>query len=257
MASHVFRGNVAVGNNHAQLRDQVAQLANVSRPAQTRQQFECIAGETGVRTQPRKEVNRKGDDVARPLAQGRDRNVEFGDAVEQVAAECTRVYRGFEIAIGRGNQAHVDGDLAAPAQPIERYRVEHAQELDLHARIDFSDFIEEQRPPVSQLKQAGLSRVSAAEGPFFVAAQFTSTHGREPRLEHWCTRRAITSLPLPVSPVIRTAVGWRAIMRAVSSDCNMPGSSAITKSLGAGSSVADAFIEGCLSDIVAIPFLSR
>ena len=47
-----------------------------------------------------------------------------------------------------------------------------------------------------------------------MAAQFTATKGLSLRSDFWCRWRAITSLPVPLSPVTRTGASERAICEA-------------------------------------------
>src|SRR5215831_17761053 len=58
-------------------------------------------------------------DVIRPLAQWRQVNLKTVDAVKQVGAEGAVTYDCLEIAIGGGDDTHVDLDFANPANAEE------------------------------------------------------------------------------------------------------------------------------------------
>ncbi|MCY1363488.1 hypothetical protein D9M69_502540 [compost metagenome] len=65
-----------------------------------------------------------------------------------------------------------------------------------------------------------------------MAAQFTATKGLSARGLDWCSARATTSLPVPVSPSSRTgsslARPWRAMRSARAKRLSRPASSSST-----------------------------
>ena len=68
-------------------------------------------------------------------------------------------------------QADVGRNFFHAAHAIVAGAVQHAQQLHLHAAIQVSDFIQQERAAIRHLKQAGLGRIGSAEGAFFVAEQ--------------------------------------------------------------------------------------
>ena len=85
-------------------------------------------------------------------------------------------------------------------------------------------------PPLGGLEQAGFVAHRAREGAFAVtehlrleqvsgiAAQLMATNGRLDRREFWWMKWAISSFPLPLSPVMNTDASVGATLRASSID---------------------------------------
>ena len=83
----------------------------------------------------------------------------------------TRRHRGFQIPVRRGDDAHIDVQRRRPADALELFFFERAQNLGLHRERQIADFVEEQRAPVRELELAGLSLRRAGERAFLVAEQ--------------------------------------------------------------------------------------
>jgi len=114
------------------------------------------------------------------------------------------------------DHAHVDCDLLAPAEPLDRTLLQEAQQLGLQRARQVADLVEEQRALVRRLDLAdGLLR-RAGEGALLVAeqlalekrlgmaAQLMATKRCDRRGDSSCTPRASNSLPVPESPRIIT-----------------------------------------------------
>ncbi len=91
--------------------------------------------------------------------------------MEKILAKAARRNGGIKILIGGGDDADIDFDLAMAAQAVEGGSIQHAQELDLRLKLQFTDFIEEERALISKLEQPGLGHVGAGKRAFFVAEQ--------------------------------------------------------------------------------------
>ena len=59
-----------------------------------------------------------------------------------------------EVAVGRGDDAHVDRAARVLADAADLALLQHAQQLDLHRRRHLADLVEEQRAAVRRLEQA-------------------------------------------------------------------------------------------------------
>ena len=127
-------------------------------------------------------------------------------------SECTLRYRLVQIAIGGGDDAHVDADGARAAQAQELTLLEHAQELRLRRRRHLGDFVEEQDAAGGQFDLARLRLLRAGKGAALEAEQLgleellrqrraiDRDERAAPRGERWWMNRAMTSLPVPDSP---------------------------------------------------------
>ena len=122
---------------------------------------------------------------------------------------------------------------AAAADGLELALLEHAQELDLGLRRQLAHLVEEDRAAVGQLEAADAPLDRAGERALDVAeqlaldeprrdgAQLTLTSAPLPAAAPAWMARAISSLPVPVSPVMSTveSVGatcstWRSSARS-------------------------------------------
>lgn len=102
------------------------------------------------------------------------------------------------------------------AQSFELLLLQDAQQFRLDAEGDVADFIQKQRASICRLKSpyplnysTGESTSLMAEEFAFessagIAAQFSLTNGRVRRSLSMRMARAISSLPVPVSPWMRT-----------------------------------------------------
>src|SRR2546423_3471572 len=69
--------------------------------------------------------------VVAALAQGRDVNLYDGQTVVEVEAETRALTFGFEVAVRRGHDAHVQGHVLESADATERALFQNAQKLRL------------------------------------------------------------------------------------------------------------------------------
>ena len=76
-----------------------------------------------------------------------------------------------EIAVGRGDQAHVDPQRPGAAEPLELVLLQHAQDLGLRAGAHVADFVQEQRAAVGLLEPADPLLVGARERALLVAEE--------------------------------------------------------------------------------------
>jgi hypothetical protein len=67
------------------------------------------------------------------------------EAVVEVLAEAPGGDLLLEVAVGRGDEAHVDGDGLDAAHAVDLALLDRAQELHLHLDGDLADLVEEER----------------------------------------------------------------------------------------------------------------
>ncbi len=211
---------VAVGERDHAL-DLVGEFAHVAGPAVPGESGEGLGSE--ARNAPVEmaihiveQAGRDRRNVHRPVLQRRQVHREGGEAVVEIAAEAAGVDLAEQITVGGGDDADVH--LARPLRP-ERANLallQHAQELDLEGGRGLADLVEEDGAAVGDLEQAGAVLVGAGEGPFLAAEKLALQElvGQRPAvLDHEglvaaqravVDGRASSSLPVPLSPVIRT-----------------------------------------------------
>ena len=60
-----------------------------------------------------------------------------------------------QVAVGGGDDAHVDRDGSCAAEPAHHARLERAQQLRLQLERQLADLVEEERAAVGALEGAG------------------------------------------------------------------------------------------------------
>ena len=134
----------------------------------------------------------------------------------EVRAEGAAVDLLAQVAVGGGDDAHVDLRGCVGADAAHLARLEHAQQLRLQRQRQLADLVEEQRAAVGLLERAGARRSAPVNAPFSwpnssasirlggMAPQSTTTSGPAARVLAWWIASASASLPVPVSPWIST-----------------------------------------------------
>ena len=90
-----------------------------------------------------------------------------------------------EIAVGGGDDAHVDFDGAVAAQLGELAVLQHVQDLGLQRLRHLADFVEHDRAVLGELELADARRRRAGEGAALVAEQLAFEQlGRQRRAVH-------------------------------------------------------------------------
>ena len=129
-------------------------------------------------------------------------------------------------------------DRPRSADPLHLGAVQRAQELGLEVERHLADLVEEERALVGLLEGPLAQPLGAGEGPLLVAEELALHEGlRDGRAVHRDERavaargerawsaRATSSLPVPVSPRMVTAVSAGASRSMRSKTCRIPGSS--------------------------------
>ncbi len=140
------------------------------------------------------------------------------DAVVEVLTELAFGDELGEILVGGEDKARAQRGELAGAEAAELHLLQNAEQLDLGEEAEVADFVEEKRAAAGLLEVAFAGADGAGEGAFLVAEELGFDQGfrdgaagdgderrfwaRLPRL--WMAR-AMSSLPVPLSPVTRTA----------------------------------------------------
>ena len=150
---------------------------------------------------------------SRRSAQRRHADRHHREPVVQVLAELARGDLGFQVARGRGDDAHVDRDLAGAADALEGLIDQHAQDLVLRLARHVGDFVDEQRAAMRLLQGADLARprcrcaVGAEQFDLHALRRdrggIDDDEGPAARADNRWMVRAASSLPEPEGPTIR------------------------------------------------------
>ena len=101
------------------------------------------------------EVRGEQGNVLAPLAQRRNAKWKDGEAVIEIGAEPALAHFVLEVAIGRGDDAHVDAVNTVAADTLNLPVLQGAQQLWLQFERQLADLVEEQRAAVGDLELAG------------------------------------------------------------------------------------------------------
>ena len=150
----------------------------------------------------------------------------------RVLAVLPRRHRRLQVAVGRGDHAHVDVQRRRAADALEGLLLERAQDLRLQRQRQIADFVEEQRAAMRQLELARTCAATApVNAPFSwpkssvsssvsgIAAQLIATNGPSLRALSACSARAKSSLPVPLSPSSSTVVSVAAARCSATDTC--------------------------------------
>src|SRR5687768_6772011 len=88
------------------------------------------------------------------IAQRRKREHHDREAVVEIEPERARVDLRAQIAVRRGDHAHVDVDLLASAYAAEATALENTEQRGLELGSELADLVEEQRAAVRALERA-------------------------------------------------------------------------------------------------------
>ena len=109
------------------------------------------------------EVRREQRDVLAPLAQRRHVHREHREPVKEIRAKPAALHLAREVAVGRGDHAHVDAVHAIAADALDLALLQRAQQLRLQLQRQLADLVEEQRAAVGDLELAGPIALRAGE----------------------------------------------------------------------------------------------
>ena len=143
-------------------------------------------------------------------------NRKYVEAVIQIWPIVAGLRLLLKIPVCGGNHAHADFEGLRATDPFELAFLQHAQQFRLQIQRQFTDLVEEDGSFVGQLEATHFLRERAGEGALLMTEQFAFDQaGWDGRaidfdegptlrgLKLWIAR-AISSLPVPVSPVMST-----------------------------------------------------
>src|SRR6516165_5805962 len=113
----------AIRENRGAL-ERVVEFAHIAWPGVREQRFPRVLGQTGRRTPERladvpQERFAKRQDIARPLAERCDADVEHLEPIKEVLAEIASLDRLSKVAVRRGDHADVRLQHLRAAEPLE------------------------------------------------------------------------------------------------------------------------------------------
>ena len=166
---------IAVAHDNGAI-NRVLELADITGPLELRQVSHRLAANAGdvaifFGAESREKMSQQMRDVLAAHPQRRNRQRQHMQAIEQIFAEMSAFDALQQLAVGRGNDAHVDLYRLAPANRLDRAFLQRAKQLDLRWQRQFRDFVEKQRAAGGFDEFAGVAFGSAGERALLVAEQ--------------------------------------------------------------------------------------
>src|SRR5436190_7553654 len=143
-------------------------------------------------------------------------NRKHVQSVVQVLSKHSGSHRLFQVAVGRGQHAHVHRNRMTVADSLNLMILKDTEQRNLCFRRQIANLVEEDRAAIGGFEPAEAPLQRARERALLVAeelggderrgiaAQFTRMKARPARCDFLWMARAISSLPLPVSPLMST-----------------------------------------------------
>ena len=116
-------------------------------------------------------------DVLAALAQGRVFDREHAEPIEEILAETSGFDLGCQVAVGRGQHAHVDLAGLGFADPLDFLLLQDAQQFRLHRQGQLADFIEEKRAAAREFEAPGLVALRSGERAARMAEELALEQG--------------------------------------------------------------------------------
>ncbi len=191
-------------SHHRRLREEhdplhhVRQLPHVPGPrvreeCRARVRREAPRGESVLRARPAEEALREEEHVLAAVAQRRKGQRHHGEAVIEVLAESSRMRRACEVLVAGRDDPDVDGLTPGAAEPPDGAVLERLEELGLERLRQETHLVQEDRPVVGRLEEAGLRMARVREGAALVAEELGLEQGLG-------DRRAVDVDELPGGP---------------------------------------------------------
>ena len=153
--------------------EDILQLADVAGPGISSQPLHrLLADAVDALADPRgkfiQEESHQERDVLRPLAERGKRDREDTESIVQVLAERLLADGLEQIAVGGGDDPDIDFPRGRPADSVELVFLQDAEQLRLRLEGELADLVEEDRPPIGELKPADSPGDGAGEGPLLM-----------------------------------------------------------------------------------------
>ena len=165
--------------------ENIFQLADVAGPVVLEENNLSAAGEAEERLAIGfaiffEEMLDEERNVLRALGEAGNAQLDRAEAVEKIFAEASGENFGAQIAIRCGDHSNVNGADFGRADALDLAILNYAEQLGLHGKRSFADFIEEDGAAVGEFEEAGASVSCAGESAANVAEELAF----EQRVDH-------------------------------------------------------------------------
>ena len=165
--------------------ENIFELADIAGPVVLEQNDLSAAGEAEERLAVGfaiffEEMLNEERNVFGALGEARNAQLDGAEAVEEIFAEASGENFGAQIAIRCGDHSNVNGADFGRADALDLAILNYAEQLGLHGKRSFADFIEEDGAAVGEFEEAGASVSGAGESAANVAEKLAF----EQRVDH-------------------------------------------------------------------------
>ncbi len=170
------QGDDAVRHHDNEPLHQVFQFAHIARPGvilEGRDDLlvEFLGVPAFLAAEKLHEVAGEQGDVLAPVAQRRNGQGQYVQAVEEVLAKVSRADLLLEVLVGRRYDTHINLYGAIAADPLEFMLLKDPENLGLGFQAHVADFVEKKRAVVGLVEFPLALGGGAGKGPLFVAEQ--------------------------------------------------------------------------------------
>src|SRR6516225_7586215 len=181
----IHRKRFAITQDHRSL-NHVLQLANVSWPMVRLKHFQSSLVDifdllSDLARVALREVFHQHGDVLFAISQRWHIDGKHVQAVEQVASEGSCVDSCLQVAIGSGDNAHVNSDGLIPADALKLALLQYTQQGNLRFGGKISDLVEKEGAVFRELEPPQTPLCCSGKSAFLMAEEFGSNQRRRYR----------------------------------------------------------------------------
>src|ERR1700722_6628773 len=163
--------------------DHILEFSYVSRPMISAQGIHCCRGNRfdglfHASSKLLREVPHQERNIPLAFPQGWNVDWENIQPKEEIGPELLLAHHSFQMAVCRGNQTRIGPKCARASQPLELPLLQHAKEFGLQFERNFSNFVQENRAPVSHFEAANALRDRSRKCAFLVSEQLAFQQAR-------------------------------------------------------------------------------
>src|SRR5256886_9791691 len=176
LVRQVLRPQRGVGRDDDRALDDVPQLPHVPHPGVAAEQVERAVRDRGdalsvALGELAYEVRGEQHEIIAALGELGQADRDYGQPVIQILADPPLFDRFVQVAVGGGDEPHVNRDGAGPAQPLDLTLLCGTQDLRLQREAHVDDFIEKHRAARRLLEAANFAGDRAGERALLMPEQ--------------------------------------------------------------------------------------
>ena len=162
--------------------DHIFKLTNIARPVVLRQFLHRSLGNfiqflLEIFVEMFDKMPHQQFNILLPPAQRRQRNRNYIQTVKQVLTKTPIFHHLFQIFVRGRDDPNINSDIFGTADALKLLFFDKTQQLDLKRLARVTDFVEQDRAVIGQLKNTAFPPFCIGESPHFVTEQLTFEQG--------------------------------------------------------------------------------